>query len=154
MAEAEKVPHLPDALPTLPTVPNVIQIKTFEKKEKKNEFHTIEKLKYDVRWEPLADRFPTAIKLVRRGKSKQYIATISKDGQFADLYTSWEPIIRRWELEREANGHRRTNHNKIGNGNHPELAVGANSVFGVGRSGERRGSGLLRDTPADGEVEV
>jgi hypothetical protein len=131
----------------------VIQFKTFEKKAEENEFHTIENLKYDVRWEPLADRFPTAIKLVRRGKSKQYIATISKDGQFAALYASWEPVIRRWELEREANGKRRTNHNKIGNGNHPELAVGTNSVFGVGRSGESGGSGLLRDPITNGKVD-
>jgi hypothetical protein len=143
-----------EPLPTLPTVPNVIEIKSFGEKANENKFHTITDLKYDVRWEPLADRFPTAIKLVRRGKGKQYIATISKDGLFADLYASWEPIIRRWELERAANGKRRTNHDKIGNGNHPELAVGTDSVFGVGSGGNVGGSGLLRDQATNGEMDA
>lgn len=72
-----------------------------------------------IRWEPRMDRNPPAIILIRRGKERKTIATISQDGAYASLYQSWKPIIESWRLERATNGNKRTKHEKFGVGASP-----------------------------------
>jgi hypothetical protein len=130
-------------------LPTRIEIKDFED-DITNKFHTIEKVRDDIRWERLADRNPPGIKLIRRGKEKEYVATISKTGTYAGLYASWEPILAELERKKVTNGGRRIKHDEIGNGVNPELVVGTDSVFAAGGSGsreERTGTGGILPTP-------
>ncbi len=108
--------------PTL-EVPTQITIENFEKSEK-NDYKQFTNVKDDVRWEQLPHLNPPGIKLIRRGKEKEYIATISKTGAFAGLYASWEPILFELERQKSTNGGRRTRHDDVGSGIHPELAAG------------------------------
>jgi hypothetical protein len=72
----------------------------------------------DLRWTAVNGRKDPAIVIQRKGKDRRALATISKQGKFADLYPTWQPIIAKWKAERQQTG-KRTNHALIGAGRIP-----------------------------------
>ena len=72
-----------------------------------------------LRWQIANDRYPPAVVILERGKSRKTVATISPTSPFAHLYPSWKPVIKAWLGKRIANGGKRTNHEEIANGEMP-----------------------------------
>lgn len=72
-----------------------------------------------LRWQIANDRYPPAVVIMRRGKDRKAIATISPTSPFASLYPSWQPVIKDWICKRIANGGKKTNHEEIANGEMP-----------------------------------
>jgi len=73
----------------------------------------------DLRWTAVNGRKDPAIVIQRKGKDRRVLATISKQGMFADHYPSWQPVIEKWKAERQQTG-KRTNHALIGAGRMPK----------------------------------
>ena len=73
----------------------------------------------DLRWTAVNGRKDPAIVIQRKGKDRRVLATISKQGKFADHYQSWQPVIDKWKAERQQTG-KRTNHALIGAGRIPK----------------------------------
>jgi hypothetical protein len=72
----------------------------------------------DLRWSIQNGRKHPAIVIQRTGKDRRVLATISKQGKYADLYPTWKPVIDKWYAERQQTG-KRTNHALIGAGRIP-----------------------------------
>lgn len=133
--------------------PTSFDLQEYTEKGENEQFQTITNVR-DDRWERLPHLNPPGVKIIRRGKGKEYVATISKTGQFAGLYESWEPILAELERQKVTNGGKRVKHNALGGGVHPELGVGKDSVFAARDDRQGGELGLLRNPITNADLET
>jgi formate-dependent phosphoribosylglycinamide formyltransferase (GAR transformylase) len=70
-----------------------------------------------LRWSFVNGRKNPAVVIQKRGKDRRVLATISKQGEFASLYESWQPVVEAWKAERLQT--HRTDHSKLPKGKIP-----------------------------------
>lgn len=72
----------------------------------------------DLRWTLVNGRKDPAVVIQRRGRDRRVLATISKQGKYARMYASWQPVIDAWKAER-ANTGKRVDHDELPKGELP-----------------------------------
>lgn len=69
----------------------------------------------DLRWFAVGGNKPRSIVVVRRGKSKQTVTTISKTNN-PTAWASWEPVLVELQTERAKTNKHRVSHDKLKTG--------------------------------------
>lgn len=73
----------------------------------------------DLRWTPINGRKDPAIVIQRRGRDRRVLATISKQGKYADMYASWQPVIDAWKARKQETN-KRIDHDTLPKGELPD----------------------------------
>ena len=70
---------------------------------------------HDLRWFAVGGDHPRSIVVVRRGKDKQTVTTISRTNNPA-AWESWKPVLAELQAERAITNKRRVSHKKLQTG--------------------------------------